>query len=318
MICIFLQFYLMTHLIDIKNLSKQEILNILNKTNEFINKNNSGSKISYNKSDLLKNKTVFNLFYEPSTRTRSSFELATKNLGGTVINLDVENSSVKKGESLKDTILTISAMQADAIIVRHSENNIAQFISEICPSYTSIINAGDGKNAHPTQALLDLYTIKQHKSDFKNLKVAIIGDVLHSRVARSLIYGLKTLDCTNINIIAPDDLLPEPANYFGEHVYIHENLKEGLVDCDVVVCLRLQKERMQHTVILDDQDFFNKYGVTQQVLNYTKPDAIVMHPGPINRNVEISSEVADSSQAVILEQVTYGVAVRMAVLALYI
>jgi aspartate carbamoyltransferase catalytic subunit len=308
----------MPHLIDIKNLSSQDIINILNKADDFIVKSKDDAQISYRKSDILKHKTVFNLFYEPSTRTRTSFELAAKNLSATVINLDVANSSVKKGESLKDTILTISAMQADAIIVRHSENNTAEFISEICGNQTTVINAGDGRNAHPTQALLDLYTIRQHKPNIKNLKVAIIGDVLHSRVARSLITALKKLECANINIIAPDSLLPDPPNYFGDHVFIHNDLKSGLMDADVIVCLRLQKERMHYTLILDEQDFFQKYGITTESLKYAKPNAIVLHPGPINRNVEISSEVADGKQSVILEQVSNGVAIRMAILALYV
>lgn len=308
----------MTHLIDIKNLSRQEILAILSKADEFIINKKNNSQCSYQKSDILKHKTIFNLFYEPSTRTRASFELAAKNLSGTVINIDVANSSVKKGESLKDTILTITAMQANAIIVRHSEDNIAEFISEICGNKTTVINAGDGRNAHPTQALLDIYTIKQHKPNIKDLKIAIIGDVLHSRVARSLITGLKKLDCTNINIIAPASLLPAIPDYFGNNVYIHDNLQSGLTNADVIVCLRLQKERMHYTLILDENDFFQKYGVTAEVLKYAKPDAIVLHPGPINRNVEISSEVADSEQSVILEQVSNGVAIRMAVLATYL
>lgn len=308
----------MPHLLDIEKLSQQEILNILTKADEFIIRDPQTNKVSYKKSDSLKNKNVYNLFFEPSTRTRVSFEAAAKNLGASVINIDVANSSVKKGESLKDTSLTLKAMHPDALIIRHSENGVPEFISEVIGENTAVINGGDGINAHPTQALLDVYTILKHKKSLDNLKITIIGDVLHSRVARSLIAILKKLNCKDIHIVAPEILLPAPANYFGKEVRIHKDLKSGIAKSDVVVCLRLQRERMQHALILDDKDFFIKYGLTMEILQHAKPDAIVLHPGPINRNIEISSEVADSSQAVILEQVTNGVAIRMAVLSLFI
>ena len=308
----------MNHLIDISCLDNNEITKILEHANNFAHFDNDGNIISYKTKDNLKHKVIFNLFFEPSTRTRSSFELAAKNLSASVINLDVANSSVKKGESLKDTILTIAAMKADAIIVRHSEDHIAQFIAEVCGDKTIVINAGDGKNAHPTQALLDLYTIKQVKHHFEDLTIAIVGDILHSRVARSLLNGLQKMNCAKINIIAPAMLLPQKSNHWGNNVHIFHDLENGLKHADVIVCLRLQKERMQHTLILDEQSFFNEYGVTQKSLAYAKHNAIIMHPGPINRNVEISSDVADGKQSVILNQVTNGVAIRMAILDLYL
>lgn len=306
----------MKHLIDIERLSKEELLTILQTADQFLSLDKKNNRVQYQHSELLKYKTIYNLFYEPSTRTRVSFELAAKNLGARVINLDVGNSSVTKGESLRDTILTLKSLQADAIIVRHSENDTAEFISEICEDATTVINAGNGIMTHPTQALLDVYTILKHKPNIADLKISIIGDVLHSRVARSQIVALIKLGCQNINIIAPENLLPEPPAYFKNNVTIHSNLEDGLQDSDVICCLRLQKERMKHTLILDEQEFFNTYGITKKTIQYAKPDAILMHPGPINRDIEISGEVAYGKQSVILEQVTNGVAIRMAVLAL--
>ncbi|MGE3921068.1 MAG: aspartate carbamoyltransferase catalytic subunit [Gammaproteobacteria bacterium] len=305
----------MAHLIDIKNLTKNEVLKILDHSASFM-KHNSSQGLVYKPSETLKNKIIFTLFYEPSTRTSTSFETAAYHLGAKVVNINVANSSVKKGESLRDTTATITAMQPDCIIVRHQEEGTAQFMADICSDKTAVINAGDGKNAHPTQALLDLYTIRQFKGDITQQKIVIIGDILHSRVAKSLICGLQILGCNNINLIAPHILLPNDPTYLGKGVQIFDKLEPGIKDADVVVCLRLQKERMQHSMILDDNDFFNKYGVTFDILKHAKPDVIVMHPGPINRNVEISSEVADSKHSVILNQVTNGVAVRMAVLDL--
>jgi aspartate carbamoyltransferase catalytic subunit len=270
-------------------------------------------KINYKKSDLLHNKNIFNLFFEPSTRTRSTFELAAKNLSANVINLNIDTSSMQKGETLKDTILTIKAMQADCIVIRHKQSGIAQSIANLCADELSVINAGDGINSHPTQALLDMYTILQHKPDLSNLKIAIIGDILNSRVARSQIAALKILGCTNINLIGPEILLPINNEYHSNHVTIYHDLKTGIKDADVICGLRLQKERMQHSLILDDSDYFNNYGITEDILKLAKPNAIVMHPGPLNREIEISSEVADGPQSVILEQVTNGVAIRMAV-----
>lgn len=305
----------MKHLIDIERLQTDEIYDIFKQAENFLKYNKDHTQVSYTQNTLLQNKTIYNLFYEPSTRTRVSFELAARNLGANVINLDVASSSVKKGESLKDTILTLKALQADAIIVRHSENDTADFIREVCNDKPSVINAGNGVTSHPTQALLDVFTILQNKPDITKIQVSIIGDILHSRVAKSLIAILRKLGCNKINIIAPDDLLPEETDEYYNNITVCSDLKSGLKNTDVICCLRLQKERMKHSLILDEQKFFETYGITENTIKFAKPDAIVMHPGPIIRNVEISSEVADSEQSVILNQVTNGVAIRMAVLA---
>jgi aspartate carbamoyltransferase catalytic subunit len=224
---------------------------------------------------------------------------------------------MQKGESLKDTILTIKAMQVHCLVVRHKQSGIAESIAKLCGDDLCLINAGDGTNAHPTQGLLDVFTILQHKPNLANLKIAIVGDIVHSRVAKSQIAVLQKLGCTNIHIIGPETLLPKDHQQF-KSVTFHSGLSSGVKDADVVSCLRLQKERMQHTLILDDQNYFNQYGITNEVLKLAKPNAIVIHPGPINREIEISSEVADGPQSVILEQVTNGVAIRMAIFDLYL
>lgn len=300
------------HLVRVEDLTHEEILTIFNKAESYLSIDLKTLKISYKKSQLLQNKTIFNLFFEPSTRTRSTFELAAKNLSANVINLNLDTSSIKKGESVKDTILTIKAMQADCIVLRHKQNGIAGSVAELCGEDLVLINAGDGVNSHPTQALLDMFTIYKHKKNFADIKVTIIGDILHSRVARSQIAALKILGCANISLVGPEILLPDNTE-FGNSVNIYHDLKAGIRDADVVSVLRLQKERMQHSLLLDDNDYFSNYGIAQDILSLAKPDAIVMHPGPINRNVEISSEVADGNQSVILQQVTNGVAIRMAV-----
>jgi len=301
------------HLVNIEDLDKKTILEIFKKTDNYINIDRKSKKITYNKSELLKNKTIFNLFFESSTRTRSTFELAAKNLSANVIDLNLETSSIKKGESVKDTILTIKAMQVDCIVLRHKQSGIAHSIAKLCGDDITLINAGDGVNAHPTQALLDLYTILKHKPDFSNLKISIIGDILNSRVARSQIAIFKIFGCKDINLIGPEILLPDTSENFGPDVKVHHNLKSAIKNSDVVSVLRLQRERMQHSLILNDNDYFNNYGITSDILTLAKPDAIVIHPGPINREVEISSQVADGPQSLILEQVTNGVAIRMAV-----
>lgn len=304
---------MLKHLINIEDLSLDDILSIFKKTEIYIQKDPKTNKVSYKKSDLLHNKIIFNLFFEASTRTRSTFELAAKNLSADVINLNLETSSIKKGESVKDTILTIKAMQADCIVLRHKQSGIAHSISKLCGDNVILINAGDGTNAHPTQALLDMFTIQKHKKDFSKLKVVITGDILNSRVARSQIATLKILGCKDIHLVGPEILLPDSNELFGKEVKIHHDLKAGIKDADVVSVLRLQRERMQHTLILDDNDYFRNYGISAEVLKLAKPDAVVIHPGPINREVEISSEVADGPQSLILEQVTHGVALRMAI-----
>ncbi len=307
----------MPHLINIEDLTKEEIVKILTKAKEYLYIDEATKKINYKHTKELDNKTVYNLFYEPSTRTRVSFELAAKNLGGRVINIDVAFSSVKKGESLKDTVLTLKAMHPDVIIIRHSEDGTAEFIAQICKDYPVVINAGNGVTTHPSQALLDLFTILKYKPNIEDLQISIVGDILHSRVASSLIAILNKFNCKKIHIIGPKNLLPESKSQYAENISIFDNLEEGLKNSDVVVGLRLQKERMKHTLILNEEDYLHTYGITNNSIKYAKPDAIVMHPGPINRNIEISSSIADGKQAVILDQVTYGVAIRMAILALY-
>ena len=244
---------------------------------------------------------------------RNTFELAAKNLSADVVNLNLATSSIKKGETVRDTIMTIKAMQVDCIVLRHKQSGIAHSVAKLCGDDVTLINAGDGTNAHPTQALLDMFTIRKHKKDFSKLKVVITGDIMNSRVARSQIAALKILGCKDINLVGPEILLPDSTETFGVDVKIHHDFKTAVKNADVVSVLRLQRERMQHSLILDDNDYFRNFGITADVLKLAKPDAIVIHPGPINREVEISSEVADGPQSLILEQVTHGVALRMAI-----
>jgi aspartate carbamoyltransferase catalytic subunit len=269
---------------------------------------------SVKKVPLLRGKTVVNLFFENSTRTRTTFELAAKRLSADVINLNIETSATSKGESLLDTLQNLEAMQSDMFIVRHADSGAPHFIAEHCTPNVAIINAGDGRHAHPTQAMLDMLTIRRHKNTFEGLNVAIVGDILHSRVARSQIHALNTLGVNEVRLIGPKTLVPEYFKEMGAKIY-HE-LENGLEDVDVIIMLRLQKERMQGALLPSESEFYRLYGLTQTSLSWAKPDAIVMHPGPINRGVEISSEVADGEHSVILNQVTNGIAVRMAILSM--
>jgi aspartate carbamoyltransferase catalytic subunit len=263
---------------------------------------------------LLRGKTVCNVFFENSTRTRTTFELAAKRLSADVLNLNIQTSSTSKGETLYDTLRNLEAMAADMFVVRHGDSGAAHFIAQqVCPD-VAIINAGDGNHSHPTQAMLDMLTIRRHKGDFQNLSVAIVGDILHSRVARSNMQALHTLGCPDIRVIAPRTLLPAGIEQYGVRVF--NDLRVGLRDVDVVIMLRLQKERMQSGLLPSEGEFYRLYGLTRETLALAKPDALVMHPGPINRGVEIESEVADGAQSVILNQVTYGIAVRMAVMSM--
>ena len=255
-----------------------------------------------------------NLFFENSTRTRTTFEIAAKKLGAEVINMNIATSATSKGESLLDTIRNLEAMFVDAFIVRHSVSGAAHFIAQQTASHISVINAGDGQHAHPTQAMLDMFTIRQHKSDFSKLRVAIIGDILHSRVARSEIHALNILGVKEVRVIAPKTLLPAEIESLG--VTVSHDLREGLQDIDVIMMLRLQKERMTSALLPSESEYFNCFGLTPDKLKFAKSNAIVMHPGPINRGVEIDSMVADGNQSVILQQVSNGVAVRMAVMAM--
>ena len=267
---------------------------------------------------LLRGKSVFNLFFENSTRTRTTFEIAAKRLSADVVNLNINTSSAAKGESLLDTVDNLCAMQADMFVVRHAASGapmmIAQHLHNTGRDHIRVVNAGDGRHAHPTQGLLDMYTIRHFKHDFSNLTVAIVGDVLHSRVARSQIAALTTLGVPEVRVIGPKTLLPTAVEKLGVRVF--HDMAEGLKGVDVVMMLRLQNERMNGALLPTPQEYYKIWGLTAEKLALAKPDAIVMHPGPMNRGVEIDSAVADGAQAVILPQVTFGIAVRMAVMSM--
>jgi aspartate carbamoyltransferase catalytic subunit len=267
---------------------------------------------------LLRGKSVFNLFFENSTRTRTTFEIAAKRLSADVINLNINTSSTAKGETLLDTVDNLCAMQADMFVVRHAASGapflIARHLAAMGYHHVHVINAGDGRHAHPTQGLLDMYTIRHYKKRFDNLVVAIVGDVLHSRVARSQIHALVTLGVPEIRVIGPKTLLPTDVDKLGVRVF--HDMRAGLKDVDVVMMLRLQNERMKGAHLPSPQEYFKSYGLTEDKLQYARPDAIVLHPGPMNRGVEIDSAVADGPHAVILPQVTFGIAVRMAVMCM--
>ncbi len=298
------------HLLSTEGLPKRILENILDTAASFV----SISEREVKKVPLLRGKSVFNLFFENSTRTRTTFEIAATRLSADVINLDVGRSSTSKGESLLDTIANLSAMQADIFVVRHGQSGAPYLIAQHCPAHVHVINAGDGRHAHPTQGLLDMLTIRHYKGDFSQLTVAIVGDILHSRVARSDIHALTTLGVPEVRAIGPRTLLPSGLEQLGVRVF--HDMNEGLKGVDVVIMLRLQNERMQGALLPSAQEYFKNYGLTPQRLALAKPDAIVMHPGPMNRGVEIDSAVADGAQSVILPQVTFGIAVRMAVMSL--
>jgi aspartate carbamoyltransferase catalytic subunit len=300
----------MRHFLQIDGLSTEELHHILDTAESFTSVDDRAVK----KVPLLRGKTIVNLFFEPSTRTRTTFELAAKRLSADVLNINIATSAATKGESLLDTLFNLEAMNTDMFIVRHPESGAAEFMSNYVSSHVSVINAGDGRHAHPTQAMLDMFTIRKHYKDFSKLSVAIVGDILHSRVARSQIEALNILGTKEIRVVAPRTLLPANVEQLGVEVF--QNCREGLRDVDVVIMLRLQKERMQGGFIPSEHEYFQLFGLTPERLAIAKPEAIVMHPGPINRGVEISSEVADGPQSVILQQVEYGIAVRMAILSL--
>ncbi|HET7569141.1 MAG TPA: aspartate carbamoyltransferase catalytic subunit [Gammaproteobacteria bacterium] len=261
----------------------------------------------------LDGRTVAMLFFEPSTRTRCSFELAAKRLGAQVVNLGAAGSSTVKGESLTDTLYTLEAMNVDLLIVRHRDTGVCAKLAALAGPHTAIINAGEGRRDHPTQGLLDTLTIRQHKPDFANLRVAIVGDIAHSRVARSTVAALRTLGVPDLRLVGPAEWLPEHDAAFGDAAQFTQ-LEEGIADADVVMALRIQKERMRSAELPDFASYFARYGLTEARLGAAAPDAIVMHPGPMNRGVEIDDEVADGWRSVIREQVRLGVAVRMAVM----
>ena len=298
------------HLLTTEGLPVSILLHILDTAESFVGVTERDVK----KVPLLRGKSIFNLFFEPSTRTRTTFEIAAKRLSADVVNLNIAASSQSKGETLLDTVNNLSAMHADMFVVRHSQSGAAHLIARHVQPEIHVINAGDGRHAHPTQGLLDMFTIRHYKSDFHNLRVAIVGDILHSRVARSQIHALTTLGVPEVRVIAPKTLLPAKVERLGVHVY-HE-MTQGLKDVDVLLMLRLQNERMLSARLPSAEEYFKYYGLTQEKLALAKRDAIVLHPGPMNRGVEIDSAVADGKQSVILPQVTFGIAVRMAVMSI--
>lgn len=298
------------HLLSIEGLPKAVLHHILDTASTFL----SVSDREVKKVPLLRGKSVFNLFFENSTRTRTTFEIAAKRLSADVINLDIAKSSASKGESLLDTIANLSAMHADMFVVRHSESGAPYLIAQHCAPHVHVVNAGDGRHAHPTQGLLDMYTIRHYKKDFTKLRVAIVGDIVHSRVARSDIHALTTLGVPEIRAVGPKTLVPGDLREMG--VRVCHDMAEGIKDADVIIMLRLQNERMSGAMLPSAGEFFKSYGLTEEKLALAAPDCIVMHPGPINRGVEIDSSVADGQHSVILPQVTFGIAVRMAVMSI--
>jgi aspartate carbamoyltransferase catalytic subunit len=298
------------HFLTIEGLKRELLTEILDTAESFATLPGRPVK----KVPLLRGKIITNLFFETSTRTRTTFELAAKLLSADVLNLNISTSATSKGETLLDTLRNLEAMHSDMFVVRHAQSGAAHFIAEHAAPGVSVINAGDGRHAHPTQALLDMFTIRKHKGEFTPLRVAIVGDILHSRVARSQILALNTLGVTEVRVIGPRTLLPTEARVLGVHVF--HSLEEGVRDVDVVIMLRLQRERMEGALLPSEHEYFHLYGLTDERLENAKPDAIVMHPGPMNRGVEMDSAVADGPRSVILQQVSYGIAVRMAVMSM--
>jgi aspartate carbamoyltransferase catalytic subunit len=300
------------HLLTTEGLPREIVMHILDTADRFV----AVTEREVKKVPLLRGRTVFNLFFENSTRTRTTFEIAAKRLSADVLNLNIDASSTSKGESLLDTINNLCAMQADMFVVRHRQSGAPYLIAQHCAPHVHVINAGDGRHAHPTQALLDMYTIRHYKREFTQLCVAIVGDILHSRVARSNIHALTTLGVPEIRAIGPRTLLPDHLEQLG--VRIFHDMHEGLREVDVVIILRLQNERMSGSRLSSAQEYFKSWGLTAERLMHASPHAIVMHPGPMNRGVEIDSLVADGMQSVILNQVTFGIAVRMAVMGIVV
>jgi len=300
------------HFLSIEGLDQSILNEILDTAESFI----SVSDRTIKKVPILRGKTVSNLFFEASTRTRSTFELAEQRLSADILSLNVDTSATVKGESLLDTLQNLEAMQIDMFVIRHQDSGSAYFFAQHVRPGVSVLNAGDGQHEHPTQAMLDMYTIRHYKKDFTGLRVAIVGDILHSRVARSQIHALNLLNTAEIRVIAPRTLMPVGVESLGVRVY--EDLEVGLADVDVIIMLRLQKERMRGALLPSEKEYFRKYGLSQERLKRAHPEAIVMHPGPANRGVEIESSVMDGSQSVILQQVSFGISVRMAVMSMIV
>jgi aspartate carbamoyltransferase catalytic subunit len=298
------------HLLTLDGLPARILREVLDTASSFI----AVGEREVKKVPLLRGKAVFNLFFENSTRTRTTFEIAAKRLSADVINLNIATSATNKGETLLDTVANLSAMQADMFVVRHASSGAPHLIARHVAPHIHVVNAGDGRCAHPTQGLLDMFTIRHFKGDFHNLRVAIVGDLLHSRVARSQIHALTTLGCPEVRLVAPKTLLPRDVASMGVHVF--HDMAAGIKDCDVIIMLRLQNERMQGALLPSAGEYYKYWGLTPDKMRHARPDAIVMHPGPMNRGVEIDSEVADGKHSVILPQVTFGIAVRMAVMSM--
>ena len=298
------------HLLSVEGLPRSLLLEILDTAESFV----SITERDVKKVPLLRGQTVCNLFFENSTRTRTTFEIAAKRLSADVINLNVGTSSQSKGETMLDTVRNLIAMSADMFVVRHIASGAAHLVAKHVPAHIHVINAGDGQHAHPTQGLLDVFTIRKYKPDLQQLRVALVGDILHSRVARSDIHALTTLGVPEVRVIAPKTLLPAEVEKLGVRVF--HDMHQGLKDVDVIMMLRLQNERMTGAMLPSTQEYFKTFGLSSNKLRLAKKDAIVLHPGPLNRGVEIDSVVADGEQSVILPQVTYGIAVRMAVMAM--
>ena len=297
------------HLLTIDGLNAETIIEILDTAESFI----SIGQRQIRKVPLLHGRTVVNLFFEPSTRTQTTFEIAAKRLSADVINLNASRMSTSKGESVLDTVRTLEAMHTDMFVVRDGSSGTAHLIARHVPAHVHIINAGDGRHAHPTQAMLDMFTIRQHKGAFDQLRFAIVGDILHSRVARSQIHALNILGAREVRVIGPQTLLPTEIERLG--VTAFTNMDDGLNDIDVIMMLRLQLERMEGQLIPSSQEYFRLYGLTSERVARAAPDAVVMHPGPMNRGLEIASSVADGERSLILPQVTNGIAVRMSIMA---
>lgn len=298
------------HLITTQGLPHDLITQILDTAESFVPEAGTPAK----KVPLLRGKTVFNLFFENSTRTRTTFELAAKRLSADVINMDVATSSRAKGEDDLDTLFTLQAMGADIFAVRHPDNGAVARLAEHAAPHVAIINAGDGSHAHPTQGLLDVFTIRRHRPDFANLKVAIVGDIAHSRVAHSTIHALHALGTRDIRVIGPERFLPEDPASLG--VTATTDTRSGMDNADVVMGLRIQRERIEGDALAGVEDYHQRFGLTHDNLACASSQALVMHPGPINRGIEINADVAYGQQSVILEQVRNGIAIRMAVMAM--
>jgi len=298
------------HFLSIEGLDKSLLTEILDTAESFADISEQQVK----KFPLLRGKTIVNLFFENSTRTRATFELAATRLSADILSMNIATSATSKGESLLDTIRNLEAMHVDMFVVRHSLSGAAHFIAQHTTPHISVINAGDGQHEHPTQAMLDMFTIRRAKQQFAGLRVAIVGDILHSRVARSQIHALNILGAEEVRVIAPKTLLPAQVESLGVNVF--HDLTAGLKNVDVIIMLRLQKERMSSALLPSESEYFKCFGLSDEKLKIANKDAIVMHPGPINRGVEISSSVADGPQSVILQQVTNGIAIRMAVMSM--